>query len=195
MTNTDESGLTPPTATQPAVAPEPPADALTRRSFLTYLLGLAGALGLAGLLAPIMRYAYPVVTVMAAEKLKVAELATLEPLGEAVYFDYQDTPSALILLADGTPKAYSLICTHFGCIVKWRPERQGLLLPLPRGRLRPRRGRHLRPAAQGPDRTQGRERRDRHLRRRDGVSEWTRVPAPSAGSTAATACASPSSTN
>jgi Rieske Fe-S protein len=113
--------------TSPVPAPQP--DALTRRSFLTYLLGLAGALGLAGLLAPIMRYAYPVVTAVAAEKLKVADLASLTPLGEAVYFDYQDTPSALILLADGTPKAFSLICTHFGCIVKWRLEDKDFFCP------------------------------------------------------------------
>jgi Rieske Fe-S protein len=123
-------------ATDPT-SPPPEPDALTRRSFLTYLLGLAGALGLAGLLAPIMRYAYPVVTTVAAEKLKVADLATLKPLGEAVYFDYQDTPSALILLADGTPKAYSLICTHFGCIVKWMPAEKDFFCPCHAGRFGP----------------------------------------------------------
>lgn len=121
----------------PAPAPEPAADGLSRRSFLTYLLGLAGALGLAGLLAPIMRYAYPVVTATVSEKLKVAEIATLEPLGEAVYFDYQDTPSALILLADGTPRAYSLICTHFGCIVKWMPDEKVFFCPCHAGRFGP----------------------------------------------------------
>jgi Rieske Fe-S protein len=123
--------------TQAATVPPPAPDALTRRSFLTYLLGLAGALGLAGLLAPIMRYAYPVVTTVAAEKLQVADLATLTPLGDAVYFDYQDTPSALILLADGTPKAYSLICTHFGCIVKWMPAEKDFFCPCHAGRFGP----------------------------------------------------------
>ena len=121
--------------TEPA-APPPP-DALTRRSFLTYLLGLAGALGLAGLLAPIIRYAYPVVTATVSEKLKVAELGSLTPLGEAVYFDYQDTPSALILTVDGTPKAYSLICTHFGCIVKWMPAEKDFFCPCHAGRFGP----------------------------------------------------------
>jgi cytochrome b6-f complex iron-sulfur subunit len=129
--------LTPvPSGSAPPAAPpaEPPAE-LSRRSFLTYLLGLAGALGLAGLLAPIIRYAYPVVTVTAAEKLKVADLSTLKPLGEAVYFDYQDTPSALVLTADGTPKAFSLVCTHFGCIVKWVPADKDFFCPCHGGKF------------------------------------------------------------
>jgi cytochrome b6-f complex iron-sulfur subunit len=84
-----------------------------------------------------MRYVYPVVTTVAAEKLKVADLASLTPLGEAVYFDYQDTPSALILLADGTPKAYSLICTHFGCIVKWMPDEKDFFCPCHAGKFGP----------------------------------------------------------
>jgi cytochrome b6-f complex iron-sulfur subunit len=125
-----------PAAPEGDAAPEAPAE-LSRRSFLTYLLGLAGALGLAGLLAPIIRYAYPVVTTTAPEKLKVADLATLQPLGEAVYFDYQDSPSALILLADGTPKAYSLVCTHFGCIVKWVPADKDFFCPCHAGRFGP----------------------------------------------------------
>ncbi|MCL4368683.1 MAG: ubiquinol-cytochrome c reductase iron-sulfur subunit [Actinobacteria bacterium] len=116
--------------------PDPPAE-LTRRSFLTYLLGLAGALGLAGLLAPIIRYAYPVVTATVAAKLKVADLASLQPLGDAVYFDYQDSPSALILLSDGTPKAFSLVCTHFGCIVKWIPADKDFFCPCHAGKFAP----------------------------------------------------------
>ena len=121
------------TETQPAT----PAPELTRRSFLTYLLGLAGALGLAGLLAPIIRYAYPVVTQTAAEKLQVADLTTLKPLGDAVYFDYQDIPSALILTADGTPKAFSLVCTHFGCIVKWVSADKDFFCPCHGGKFGP----------------------------------------------------------
>ncbi|MHB8870056.1 MAG: QcrA and Rieske domain-containing protein [Thermoleophilia bacterium] len=97
-------------------------ESLSRRSFLTYLLGLAGALGLGGLAAPIARYAYPVKKVEIEPKVRVASLSALTPLGDAVLFGYQDAPSALILLEDGTPKAFYLACTHFGCIVKWRPD-------------------------------------------------------------------------
>ncbi len=110
---------------------------LTRRAFLVYLLGLAGALGLAGLLAPIVRYAYPVAKAQVAEKQKVAEKSTLTPLGAAVTFDYQEAPAALILLKDGTPKAFYLACTHFGCIVKWQPENTIFYCPCHGGAFAP----------------------------------------------------------
>jgi len=102
---------------------------VSRRTFLLTLLGFAGALGLAGLAAPIIRYAYPVVKAQAQPKVKVAQKSQLQPEGEAVEFDYEETPAALILLADGTPKAFYLVCTHFGCIVSWRSEEKDFFCP------------------------------------------------------------------
>lgn len=122
--------------TEPRTETAPP-ESLSRRSFLTYLLGLAGALGLGGLAAPIARYAYPVKKVEVQPKVRVAALSALTPLGEAVLFGYQDSPSVLILLADGTPKAFYLACTHFGCIVKWRPEEQDFYCPCHAGVFAP----------------------------------------------------------
>src|SRR5660398_223206 len=102
---------------------------ITRRRFLTYLLGFAGALGLGGLVGPFARYAYPVQREIAQPKQRVASASSLQPLGEAVEFDYLDRPSALIVLADGTPKAFYLACTHFGCIVTWRPDEEIFYCP------------------------------------------------------------------
>ncbi|GAB4287599.1 MAG: Rieske (2Fe-2S) protein [Deferrisomatales bacterium] len=121
-------------------ASAPPAaeeGALSRRSFLTYLLALAGALGLSGLVAPIVRYAYPVAQAQAQPKLKVGQLSALTPLGEALTFDYQEAPAALILLEDKTPKAFYLACTHFGCIVKWRPREKDFYCPCHGGEFAP----------------------------------------------------------
>lgn len=118
-------------------APETTTESLSRRSFLTYVLGLAGALGLGGLAAPIARYAYPVKRDEAQPKVKVAALSGLTPLGEAAFFDYLDAPAALILLEDGTPKAFYLACTHFGCIVKWRPEEKDWYCPCHAGIFAP----------------------------------------------------------
>jgi cytochrome b6-f complex iron-sulfur subunit len=116
----------------------PPAEeSLSRRSFLTYILGLSGALGLAGLLAPIARYAYPVKRAEAQPKVQVALLSELTPLGEMVPFDYLEAPAGLILLADGTPKAFYLACTHFGCIVSWREEEQDFYCPCHAGIFAP----------------------------------------------------------
>ncbi|MBU2602947.1 MAG: Rieske 2Fe-2S domain-containing protein [Actinobacteria bacterium] len=113
------------------------AESLSRRSFLTYLLGLAAALGAAGLAFPIARFAYPVKRVEVQPKLRVASLSALTPLGDAVVFDYQDASAGLILLEDGTPKAFYLACTHFGCLVKWRTEEQDWYCPCHAGIFAP----------------------------------------------------------
>jgi cytochrome b6-f complex iron-sulfur subunit len=110
---------------------------MTRRGFLTTLLGLSGALGLAGLFAPILRYAYPVARAEVQPRQRVAALAELTPLGEAVSFDYLEAPAALILLEDGTPKAFYLACTHFGCIVHWRTEEKDFYCPCHAGVFAP----------------------------------------------------------
>ena len=117
---------------------QPPAgESISRRSFLTYILGLSGALGLAGLLAPIARYAYPVKQAQAQPKVRVAALSEVTPLEQMVEFDYLEAPAGLIVLADGTPKAFYLACTHFGCIVKWREEEQDFYCPCHSGRFAP----------------------------------------------------------
>jgi Rieske Fe-S protein len=110
---------------------------MTRRGFLTTLLSLAGVLGLAGLFAPILRYAYPVAQAEVQPKQLVAQKSELTPLGEAVEFDYLEAPAALILLEDGTPKAFYLACTHFGCIVSWRPEEKDFYCPCHAGIFAP----------------------------------------------------------
>jgi len=110
---------------------------LSRRAFLTYLLGFAGALGLAGLLAPIVRYAYPVAKAQVSPKQKVGEKSTLTPGGDALYFDYEEAPAALILLTDGTPKSFYLACTHFGCITKWQVPEQIFYCPCHGGAFGP----------------------------------------------------------
>jgi cytochrome b6-f complex iron-sulfur subunit len=112
-------------------------EAMTRRNFLLAILGITGSLGLFGLAAPISRYLYPVVRREAEPKLEVAQLADLEPLGEAVYFDYQETPAALILEEDGTPRAFYLVCTHFGCITKWMVEDKIFYCPCHAGEFAP----------------------------------------------------------
>lgn len=110
---------------------------LSRRAFLTYLLGLAGALGLAGLLAPIIRYAYPVAKAQVSPKQKVGLKSALTPGGDALYFDYEEAPAVLIVMKDGTPKAFYLACTHFGCITKWQVEEQIFFCPCHNGAFGP----------------------------------------------------------
>lgn len=95
---------------------------VTRRRFLTLLFGLASALGLGAFVAPLVRYAYPVLKGEVFERMLVANITDLDPLGEGVRFDYQEIPCQLIQMEDSTYAAFSLICTHLGCIVKWQEE-------------------------------------------------------------------------
>lgn len=95
---------------------------ITRRRFLTFVFGFATALGLGAFVAPLARYAYPVLTGDVFERVQVATISDLEPLSEGVNFDYQDIPSHLIQLENGSYAAYSMICPHLGCIVKWLEE-------------------------------------------------------------------------
>ncbi len=96
--------------------------AVTRRRFLTVTFAGATAIGLGALVAPLARYAYPILKPEVFEKLQVATISSLTPLGPGVNFEYQEIPAQLIMLEDGTPAAYSLICPHLGCIVKWVPK-------------------------------------------------------------------------
>lgn len=100
---------------------------MTRRRFLALLFAVASALGLGAFLAPLIRFAYPVVKGPVFERLKIAEVAAVTPQG--VRFDYQDVPGTLIQKEDKTFAAYSLVCTHLGCIVKWEAENKQFHCP------------------------------------------------------------------
>ncbi len=90
---------------------------VTRRRFLSFLFGLATAIGLGAFVAPLVRYAYPVIKPEEYPKIKVASVSDVT--SDGVRFDYQDVPSELIQLNNKSFAAYSLVCTHLGCIVKW----------------------------------------------------------------------------
>lgn len=102
---------------------------LTRRTFLVMLLSATGVLGAAGLLAPIIRYAYPTVQSVAVAKLKVATTGQLATAGGELDFDYMETPSSLVKLEDGTYAGVSRVCTHLGCIIKWQAEDKRFFCP------------------------------------------------------------------
>lgn len=90
---------------------------ITRRRFLTTLFAAASAIGLGAFLAPLVRFAYPVVTGPVFERLRLASVEDITP--EGVRFEYQEVPGMLIQKQDGSFAAFSLVCTHLGCIVRW----------------------------------------------------------------------------
>ncbi|MHB1391424.1 MAG: QcrA and Rieske domain-containing protein [Thermoleophilia bacterium] len=119
--------------THKATPPPETSSEVTRRRFMTLLFGSATAIGLGGFLAPLARFAYPVIHGQVYEKLKVAVAA--EVTIEGIRFDYQDVPSELIILEDKSFAAYSLVCTHLGCIVKWEPKNNDFHCPCHAGKF------------------------------------------------------------
>jgi cytochrome b6-f complex iron-sulfur subunit len=102
--------------------PAPPEETsveVTRRRFLALLFAAASAIGIGAFFAPLIRFAYPVLKGQVFERLRVASAA--EVTSEGVRFDYQEVPSMLIKKEDQSFAAYSLVCTHLGCIVRWQP--------------------------------------------------------------------------
>lgn len=106
---------------------------VTRRRFLTLLFAVASAIGLGSFVAPLLRYAYPVLRGQVYERQKVA--AASQVTSEGVRFDYQDVPSMLIQKEDKSFAAYSLVCTHLGCIVKWEPKNRDFHCPCHAGKF------------------------------------------------------------
>ena len=96
----------------------------TRRAFL----GVAAAAGLCYVGAigyPIYRYlASP--AEMAASESAVREVtldkAQALPLASALMFKFGSSPAMLIHGADDSWVAFSAVCTHLGCTVKFEPE-------------------------------------------------------------------------
>lgn len=116
-----------------AVPQDEGAAGMTRRRFLTVCFAGATAVGLGAFAAPLARYAYPVLKGQVFEKQKIATVAQVT--ADGIRFDYMETPSMLIPMADKSYAAYSLICTHLGCIVKWEAAKRDFHCPCHAGKF------------------------------------------------------------
>ena len=112
------------------------ASAVTRREFMR--ITLSGSL-VAGMTPNLSGAA---IQSVAGEAYPVVDVALLDSIKEAtaVAFTYPDKSSPAVLLRlrapapggvgpNGTVVAYSGLCTHKGCPVAWRPERNLLICP------------------------------------------------------------------
>ncbi len=111
----------------------PSVEDLNRRKFMQRILnmsiGLWAVTGMTGLGYVAGRYVWPheEVAVTGAEGAVVVPLSDLEkqPLVKILL----QGKAVGIYQYDGVPHATSLICTHLGCIVDWRPESGDFLCP------------------------------------------------------------------
>ena len=98
---------------------------ITRRDFMKLVnqgLVLTGAVVVAG---PVVAYFYPSeLQETPSEPVRVCTVDEL-PTGESKTIGYGRYPAIIINTPDGL-RAFSAVCTHFACIVKWENE-QGLI--------------------------------------------------------------------
>jgi len=96
-------------------------DNVTRRDFLNLLKGTGAVIGVGAVAVPVVSYFYPPkLEEMPSEPVLVCAEDEL-PVGESKTVKFGRYPAIVIRLESGL-KAYSAVCTHFACIVKWNPE-------------------------------------------------------------------------
>jgi cytochrome b6-f complex iron-sulfur subunit len=100
----------------------------TRRDFMLYIKGLLAATGLTVVLGPVVAFFYPPkLEETPSEPVLVGNTDEL-PIGLSKTVKFGRYP-ALIIHTETGLKAYSAVCTHFACIVMWKPELNQIACP------------------------------------------------------------------
>ena len=94
-----------------------------RRKFLQVWLGFSIVATVAGIVAPIIAYVWPMRRNIAyAGPVDVGKIEDF-PLNSGTIVAVDDKPVIIVNTKNGGLKAYSAICTHLGCIVYWHREK------------------------------------------------------------------------
>jgi cytochrome b6-f complex iron-sulfur subunit len=101
---------------------------VSRRDFLKILNRLLAVTGLTVVLGPIIAYFYPPELEETPTEPVPAGLLTDLPLGASQTVRYGRYP-ALIIHTPAGLRAYSAVCTHFACLVKWDPTQAQISCP------------------------------------------------------------------
>jgi len=99
----------------------------TRRGFLDWIIGACTALTGAALTLPGLAYLWPAAKGGAGEEVEVPGAGTLAP-GQSTMLQVRG--KAVIVVRDAAGyRAFSAICTHLGCLVKWEGTKKEFLCP------------------------------------------------------------------
>ena len=105
---------------------------ITRRDFLKLIKGAGALVGVGVLAAPVVAFFYPPKLVeIPTEPGLVCPEADL-PVGQAKMVDFGRYPAIIVNTPEGL-KAYSSVCTHFACLVKWNADTARLECPCHEG--------------------------------------------------------------
>lgn len=117
--------------------PAPP-HPMGRRRFLEYLLGFGFLATLAGVIIPIVGYIWPPKQeqALAGGAKLVATLVELPP-GKGKVDSVGNRPVIVVNTPEAGVRAFSAVCTHLGCIVKWDEAISLIHCPCHDGRFSP----------------------------------------------------------
>lgn len=101
---------------------------INRREFMKLVEGGAIVAGAAIIAGPVVAYFYPKnLQETPSEPVLVCKADEL-PVGESKTVSYGRYP-AIVINTSGGLVAYSAVCTHFACIVKWEPTEGKIYCP------------------------------------------------------------------
>lgn len=112
---------------------------VTRRDFLDVVKKVLAATGLTALLSPVIAFFYPpTLEETPPHPVQIGRLDDLPP-GSGTTVPYGRYPALVIHTEEGV-KAYSAVCTHFSCIVKWDQDDAVIYCPCHAGYFEPNTG-------------------------------------------------------
>lgn len=101
---------------------------ITRRDFIKLAQRTLLAIGGLAIIGPIVAYFFPAnLEEMPSEPILVGDSSEL-PVNESKTVRFGRYP-ALVINTEKGLRAYSAVCTHFACIVKWDPELGQIVCP------------------------------------------------------------------
>jgi cytochrome b6-f complex iron-sulfur subunit len=101
---------------------------ITRREFIKLVNKGLIATGAAAIIGPVVAYFYPSnLQETPSEPILVCKVDEL-PVGESKTISYGRYPALVINTPEGL-RAFSAVCTHFACIVKWEASQGKIYCP------------------------------------------------------------------
>ncbi len=98
----------------------------TRRNFLEVSLGVLGTIFAGGIIYPVLSYLVPPSKKKGGDIVKIPK-AELPP-GGMKRFHVRGGPAVVINGSAGY-SAFSLVCSHLGCLVKWEGDKNEFVCP------------------------------------------------------------------
>ena len=101
--------------------------AMQRRGFLKLLTSILGLSALGAFVYPLFRFLLPVEAALAAKNLSIPKGEV--PVNATKDLMFGATPIIILDVPDKGYLAFSKVCTHLGCLVKFDKERQEFICP------------------------------------------------------------------